>query len=99
MWVTGSDRRPHRLSRQAVQAERRDPFMTHGAENRGHDGVPTGLLGLLQSFSGRPDKPVDLRLCVERVTGIEPAWPAWKAGALPLSYTRGVPAQRSGSGR
>ena len=27
---------------------------------------------------------------VERVTGIEPAWPAWKAGALPLSYTRGV---------
>ncbi len=26
----------------------------------------------------------------ERVTGIEPAWPAWKAGALPLSYTRGA---------
>jgi hypothetical protein len=25
---------------------------------------------------------------VERVTGIEPAQPAWKAGALPLSYTR-----------
>src|SRR3954452_1272843 len=25
---------------------------------------------------------------VERLTGIEPAWPAWKAGALPLSYTR-----------
>jgi hypothetical protein len=24
----------------------------------------------------------------ERVTGIEPAPPAWKAGALPLSYTR-----------
>lgn len=24
----------------------------------------------------------------ERVTGIEPASPAWKAGALPLSYTR-----------
>ena len=24
----------------------------------------------------------------ERVTGIEPAYPAWKAGALPLSYTR-----------
>ena len=22
------------------------------------------------------------------MTGIEPAWPAWKAGALPLSYTR-----------
>jgi hypothetical protein len=25
---------------------------------------------------------------VERVTRIELAWPAWKAGALPLSYTR-----------
>ena len=25
---------------------------------------------------------------MERVTGIEPAPPAWKAGALPLSYTR-----------
>ena len=25
---------------------------------------------------------------VERVKGIEPSWPAWKAGTLPLSYTR-----------
>ena len=25
---------------------------------------------------------------LERATGIEPAWPAWKAGALPLSYAR-----------
>jgi hypothetical protein len=25
----------------------------------------------------------------KRVMGIEPTWPAWKAGALPLSYTRG----------
>ena len=24
----------------------------------------------------------------ERVVGIEPTWPAWKAGTLPLSYTR-----------
>src|SRR5690242_8921941 len=28
---------------------------------------------------------------VERVKGIEPSWPAWKAGALPLSYTRRSP--------
>ncbi len=27
---------------------------------------------------------------LERVTGVEPASPAWKAGALPLSYTRTV---------
>jgi hypothetical protein len=26
----------------------------------------------------------------ERATGIEPAWPAWKAGTLPLSYARTV---------
>ena len=26
----------------------------------------------------------------ERVTGVEPASPAWKAGALPLSYTREI---------
>src|SRR3954453_12725188 len=26
----------------------------------------------------------------QRATGIEPAWPAWKAGALPLSYAREV---------
>ncbi len=25
---------------------------------------------------------------LERETGIEPAYPAWKAGALPLSYSR-----------
>src|SRR5690606_19684555 len=27
---------------------------------------------------------------LERVKGIEPSCPAWKAGALPLSYTRGA---------
>ena len=27
---------------------------------------------------------------VERVKGIEPSPPAWKAGALPLSYTRAI---------
>ena len=28
------------------------------------------------------------RCLLERVKGIEPSQPAWKAGALPLSYTR-----------
>jgi len=28
------------------------------------------------------------RAKMERVEGIEPSWPAWKAGTLPLSYTR-----------
>ena len=29
-------------------------------------------------------------LAMERATGIEPAYPAWEAGALPLSYARNV---------
>ena len=32
--------------------------------------------------------PTELYPCMERVTGIEPARPAWKAGILPLNYTR-----------
>ena len=28
------------------------------------------------------------RFCTERVMGIEPTYPAWKAGVLPLNYTR-----------
>jgi hypothetical protein len=41
---------------------------------------------------GRPSgtiTPLARAFTVERVTRIELAWPAWKAGALPLSYTRG----------
>jgi hypothetical protein len=30
----------------------------------------------------------DKKKCMERVTGIEPVMPAWKAGALPLCNTR-----------
>jgi hypothetical protein len=32
--------------------------------------------------------PLSYRRTLERVMGIEPTQPAWKAGALPLSYTR-----------
>ena len=31
---------------------------------------------------------VSLRKKIERVMGIEPTYPAWKAGVLPLNYTR-----------
>ena len=31
------------------------------------------------------------RMSMERVTGIGPAYPAWKAGVLPLNYTRKSP--------
>src|SRR5690554_7960319 len=32
----------------------------------------------------------DSLLILERVAGIEPAQPAWKAGVLPLNYTRAL---------
>jgi hypothetical protein len=32
--------------------------------------------------------PINFPKLLERVKGIEPSQPAWKAGALPLSYTR-----------
>jgi hypothetical protein len=35
---------------------------------------------------------------LERVKGIEPSSSAWKAAALPLSYTRIHPAHGSGGG-
>src|SRR5829696_6700605 len=69
-------------------------------------GLKRAFQTVLQYSSRRPNRSSDLRLYVERVTGIEPAWPAWKAGALPLSYTREtvrepqadhLPGPRSGS--
>ena len=54
-------------------------------------------------FHGAPDRirtydlpvrsralyPLSYRRVLERVMGIEPTRPAWKAGILPLNYTRG----------
>ena len=53
------------------------PLMAHGRMR-----VPCS------TATGRKISPVTRPFAMERVTGIEPAWPAWKAGALPLSYTR-----------
>jgi hypothetical protein len=52
-----------------------------------------GCGGYLSGFSGFTyfsiiTRPFEIITGLERVTGIEPAPPAWKAGALPLSYTR-----------
>ena len=33
-------------------------------------------------------RPADFASTLERVMGIEPTRPAWKAGILPLNYTR-----------
>ena len=42
-----------------------------------------------QSLWMRLDRPFKVKL--ERVKGIEPSYPAWKAGVLPLNYTRVSP--------
>jgi hypothetical protein len=47
-----------------------------GPSRQRHPGPPCGPLAPGKSF------------LVERAMGIEPTWPAWKAGALPLSYAR-----------
>ena len=54
---------------------------TRGPAGKGRPGEnpPIGLSRLTRP--GRPSRE-------ERVKGIEPSQPAWKAGALPLSYTR-----------
>jgi hypothetical protein len=38
------------------------------------------LQWLRDTFSRGLNRPVDLRQRVERVAGVEPAWPAWKLG-------------------
>ncbi len=42
-------------------------------------GLKRAFRTVLQYSLRGPNSPPGLRLCVERVTGIEPAWPAWKA--------------------
>ena len=42
---------------------------------------PTELLARMQYLAARPEG-------MERVMGIEPTYPAWKAGVLPLNYAR-----------
>ena len=60
---------------------RRDQSMTNEAENRGSQGLKRVFRRLLQTFPREPDRLVDLRFCVERLIGIEPAWPARKVAA------------------
>ena len=43
---------------------------------------------LVLRFPPAPATSPKPREKVERVKGIEPSWPVWKTGALPLSYTR-----------
>ena len=56
--------------------------------------TPTSPLKLFQSVDGAPQRSyiagkLSEKQLLERAAEIEPARPAWKAGALPLHHTRG----------
>ena len=49
---------------------------------------PAELLAHIIPANMLMQKRYELPLTLERVMGIEPTYPAWKAGVLPLNYTR-----------
>ena len=58
----------------------------NGGTNRARTCDPLLVRQVLSQLSYGPENYFKL----ERVKGIEPSQPAWKAGTLPLSYTRMV---------
>src|SRR5690606_33891579 len=51
----------------------------------------TNVPNLIHSNPPKKAKAAELScsgFCLERMTGIEPAFPAWEAGVLPLNYIR-----------
>ena len=54
--------------------------------------IESGAPGRIRTFDLRLRRallyPAELRKRLERVKGIGPSRPAWKAGVLPLNYTR-----------
>ena len=55
------------------------------------NGAPWGIRTLDLLLRRQLLYPTELKAHLERVMGIEPTRPAWKAGILPLNYTRGSP--------
>ena len=53
-----------------------------------NDGTPEGTRTPDPLLRRQLLYPPELRALMERVMGIEPTRPAWKAGILPLNYTR-----------
>ena len=52
------------------------------------NGAPWGIRTLDLLLRRQLLYPTELKAHLERVMGIEPTRPAWKAGVLPLNYTR-----------
>ena len=63
-----------------------DPFIKYDRFERVNE--PGGIRTLDLRLRRPLLYPDELLAHVERVTGIGPAYPAWKAGVLPLNYTR-----------
>ena len=67
---------------------------------QGDDGTPEGTRTPDPLLRRQLLYPPELQARMERVMGIEPTRPAWKAGILPLNYTRmGADYQSSTSAR
>jgi hypothetical protein len=73
-WDLNPRPRPYQGRTLPTELQQRGTHPSLGDRHPGDTPIP---------FSGRPSGNAP-----ERVKGIEPSPPAWKAGALPLSYTR-----------
>ena len=72
------------LSRTAVL-----PFVHRATVNRTFPLIEPYQAGKRQEAEAiSAEIPMFIGIIVERATGIEPVWPAWKAGVLPLNYAR-----------
>ena len=85
------DRRSSQLSYAPIRTSTESAFHTLRCRM---SRAPPVLMRFVRPLAGAGDAG-DGKM--ERVTGIEPAQPAWKAGTLPLSYTRsaGPPLRRN----
>ena len=60
----------------------------HHRRTKREDGTPEGTRTPDPLLRRQLLYPPELQARMERVMGIEPTRPAWKAGILPLNYTR-----------
>ena len=68
---------------------RRHPDLNWGIKVLQTSALPLGYAAILEFVNKSTFYQFHVKIIwMERVKGIEPSQPAWKAGALPLSYTR-----------
>ena len=91
IWGGRRDSNPRHSEPQsdALPTELRPPY-EKGMAKMGHkgNGTPEGTRTPDPLLRRQLLYPPELQAHMERVMGIEPTRPAWKAGILPLNYTR-----------